>query len=173
MLIVTISHWNLYSVRWTVSTSQADSDRDEDVRETETSNEHEDPDNDDAEECEEHSLGSQEEASLHVHLPIPFDQVQNLNHVLPLASTPASGSGSRLSAVRPRGLLPLELEQTTPRVSAISSRIKAARLNRAMEQILITPPRDSSDIDKSLPENREKRGGGKEKEVSSSRDDIV
>ena len=104
----------------------------------------------DEEENEEHNIGFQEEEPLHVHLPMPFNEVQNLNNVLPLTSTPASSSStrSRLPGVRPRGLLPIELEQTTARSSATSSRIKTAMQNREKEQSLfLTAPPDYSDSD--------------------------
>ena len=59
-----------------------------------------------------------EETPLHDRTPIPFPDVQNLDNVLPLTSTPESSTApivhfpQRTSSVRPRGPLPMEFEDS-------------------------------------------------------------
>ena len=85
-----------------------------------------------------------EETPINAQLSMPFPTVRNLDHVLPLTSTPvddqvASSSNRRLSAIRPRGFLPMEMEDpqspVTPRsryTAALASRSDQVRrvLNR-------------------------------------------
>ena len=77
-------------------------------------------------------------------LSIPFKKVRNMDNVLPLTSTPlvpipeslqgaAGHSRPRLSGVRPRGLLPNEMDTPEPRPSAGPSRIKQAMVRRARQ----------------------------------------
>ena len=77
-------------------------------------------------------------------LSIPFKKVRNMENVLPLTSTPmvpipeslqgaAGHSRPRLSGVRPRGLLPNEMDTPEPRPSACPSRIKQAMVRRARQ----------------------------------------
>ena len=79
-------------------------------------------------------------------LQIPFPEVQNLNAILPLTSTPllstASSSRPRLSDVRPRGLLPMEIEDSP--LQQPRSRIQAA-LTRRADQVRKILSRSSSD----------------------------
>ena len=69
-------------------------------------------------------------------LNIPFPEVQTFDDILPLSSTPLSSihrQSARLSSVRPRGLLPLEIEESpVPHLSG--SRIQAA-LSRRSDQV--------------------------------------
>ena len=80
-------------------------------------------------------------------------EVRNLNLVLPLTSTPlddfdnqpSGRSKSRLSDVRPRGLLPLEFEDS-PLARPGQSRIRDAIVRRARSvQKAIFNDEDSSD----------------------------
>ena len=67
---------------------------------------------------ETHEVAFHEEVPLHNHLSMPFNDVQNLENILPLTSTPASTHApaahfpQRTSSVRPRGFLPMEFEDS-------------------------------------------------------------
>ena len=86
-----------------------------------------------------------------VHNPLntPFPEVQNLDDVLPLSSTPlqfsdtADASRSRLNAVRPRGFLPMEIDDS-PLHRPSGSRIQRAMMQRA-DQVRKLLSKSSSD----------------------------
>ena len=87
-----------------------------------------------------HVEGFAEETPLFVPLDIPMPEVQNLNHVLPLTSTPkqvnkaAAPSKARLSDIRPRGFLPMEFEDSNLGSSSRTpSRFKQALVNHAKQ----------------------------------------
>ena len=81
-----------------------------------------------------------EAAPANDHLSIPFPEVQNLDRVLPLTSTPASSTTpvahfpQRTCSVRPRGLLPMEFEDS-PLASGSNqpSRYKRALAEKARQ----------------------------------------
>ena len=79
---------------------------------------------------------------------MPFPEVQSLENILPLTSTPITSGvppPARLSSVRPRGLLPLEIEES-PLHQQSSSRIQLAISRRAdqMKKLLSKSNSDSS-----------------------------
>ena len=82
-------------------------------------------------------------------LQIPFPEVRNFDDILPLSSTPSSENPAvdlqraRLSAVRPRGLLPMEIEES-PLHRPSGSRIQQA-LTRRADQVRKILSRSSSD----------------------------
>ena len=79
-------------------------------------------------------------------LQMAFPEVRNLEDMLPLSSTPASAipaADGRLSAVRPRGLLPMEIEDS-PLHRPQGSRIQQA-LTRRADQVRRILSRNSSD----------------------------
>ena len=79
-------------------------------------------------------------------LNMPFPEVQSLENILPLSSTPNSSLAlplARLSSVRPRGLLPLEIEES-PLHQQSSSRIQSAISKRA-DQVRKLLSKSSSD----------------------------
>jgi hypothetical protein len=112
----------------------------------------------DAEACAElFNDAFEEETPLHEQLSIPFNEVQNLELVL-FTSTPTSDStpsavagNSRpcLSAVRPRGMLPMEMETPqSSRLSTAPSRIQQAVRNRAQQvRAVLSRNKESSDSD--------------------------
>ena len=114
--------------------------------------------NDNSEEEEQEQLENDHETAFteeaqtsRLHMPMP--EVRNLNLVLPLTSTPlddlnnqpSGRSKTRLSDVRPRGLLPLEFEDS-PLARPGKSRIRDAIVRRARSvQKAIFNDEDSSD----------------------------
>ena len=81
-------------------------------------------------------------------LQMAFPEVLNLEDMLPLSSTPAQGVpaiNGRLSAIRPRGLLPMEIEDS-PLHRPHGSRIQDALARRATQvrRILSRHSSDSS-----------------------------
>ena len=81
-------------------------------------------------------------------LNMPFPEVQTLENILPLSSTPNSSLAlppARLSLVRPRGLLPLEIEES-PLHQPSRSRIQSALSKRAdqVRKLLSKSNSDSS-----------------------------
>ena len=100
----------------------------------------------------------EEEPQLHEQLSIPFNEVQNLELVLPLTSTPTSDSvppavaghsRPRLSAVRPRGMLPMEMDTpVSSRMNTAPSRFQQAVRNRAQQvRAVLSLTKESSDSD--------------------------
>ena len=88
----------------------------------------------DVEEENSHDDAFAEETPLHNHLPTPFPEVQNLNNVLPLTSTPEElhppkPPRQRLSDVRPRGLLPMAFEDSPLASTLTPSRFRRRRLD--------------------------------------------
>ena len=82
-------------------------------------------------------------------LNMPFPEVQNLVNVLPLSSTPlqspdtTDASRPKLSAVRPRGFLPMEIDNS-PLHRSSGSRIQQAMTQRA-DQVRKLLSKSSSD----------------------------
>ena len=79
-------------------------------------------------------------------LNMPFPEVQSLENILPLSSTPITSGvppPPRLSSVRPRGLLPLEIEES-PLHQQSSSRIQLA-ISRRAEQVRKLLSKSNSD----------------------------
>ena len=96
-------------------------------------------------------------------LNMPFPEVQSLENILPLSSTPNSSLAlppARLSSVRPRGLLPLEIEES-PLHQQSSSRIQSAISKRA-DQVRKLLSKSNSDSG-SWNQSRDERRGGKER----------
>ena len=95
-----------------------------------------------------HETAFAEETPRNLQLSMPFPDVQNLEHVLPLTSTPLQQSKKRLSDVRPRGLLPMEFEDS-PLASTSSptpSRFQQAVVRRARQvRKVLSGDKDSSD----------------------------
>ena len=85
-----------------------------------------------------HEVAFHEEVPLYNPLPMPFHDVQNLESILPLTSTPSTSDApiahfpQRTSSVRPRGFLPMEIEDSplgsTPKRP---SRFKKALVDKA------------------------------------------
>ena len=75
-------------------------------------------DNDQEKDTEVREAAFHEEVPLHDHLAMPFNEVLNMENILPLTSTPTSSNvpnahfPQRTSSVRPRGLLPMEFEDS-------------------------------------------------------------
>ena len=92
-------------------------------------------------EPEAHNAAFQEETPTNNPLDMAFPAVEKLSLVLPLTSTPTStdvppASGlprPRLSDVRPRGLLPMEFEDSPLGSSSRSSRFKQALARRTKQ----------------------------------------
>ena len=81
-------------------------------------------------------------------LNMPFPEVQSLDNILPLSSTPLSSlpqQQARISSVRPRGLLPMEIEDS-PLHRPSGSRLQEALLRRSnqVKKILSKSKSDSS-----------------------------
>ena len=118
----------LTSVRWkyanTNTEDEIDAEIPEDIIDDEGAHEHDE------------AFRQENQPSPHLYMPMP--EVRNLDLVLPLTSTPweaydGQGSGqirSRLSDVRPRGLLPMEFEDS-PLARPGPSRIRDALAKRA------------------------------------------
>ena len=82
------------------------------------------------------------------HLNMPSDRVMNLENVLPLTSTPIPDPRTkpRVAAVRPRGMLPMEIEEPSPSHSSTPSRIRQAIKKRANQiKELFPGSKNSSD----------------------------
>ena len=97
-------------------------------------------DNDQEKDTEVHEAAFHEEVPLHDHLAMPFNEVLNMENILPLTSTPTSSNvpnahfPQRTSSVRPRGLLPMEFEDSPlGSTSKTPSRYKKALADRAKE----------------------------------------
>jgi hypothetical protein len=69
---------------------------------------------------------------LHIPLDMPFPDVQNLDNVLPLTSTPLDQSKKRLSDIRPRGLLPMESMQFEDSPLASTSKTTPSLFQQAL-----------------------------------------
>ena len=109
-----------------------------------------------------HNRAFNAESPENEQLPIPFPEVLNLEHVLPLTSTPASSNTRiyhRLSAVRPRGLLPMEIEDS-PLSSPSKSRFKKAMHDGAKHLKKVLSMEEKNSSNSSEGDSDEKRGGG-------------
>ena len=134
---------NLTGVRWKYVNNEAEvaireNDNNEDEEQEHLENDHE-------------TAFTEEAQASHLHMPMP--EVRNLDLVLPLTSTPledyrnqpSGRSKSRLSDIRPRGLLPMEFEDS-PLGRPGQSRIRDAITRRARSvQKAIFNDADSSD----------------------------
>ena len=149
---------NLQNVRWKFSEMPTDKDQDDEFQQS-TNSEHNDSDDTynvedlDIQESdygdEVHNEGFElENAPQSLHLNMPFEKVVNLDNVLPLTSTPTPDPQTRprVSAVRPRGMLPMEIEEPSPSGSSSTpSRIKQAIQKRATKfKELFPGSKDSS-----------------------------
>ena len=100
-------------------------------------------------------------------LPIPFPEVLNLDHVLPLTSTPASSTTpltqipQRLNAVRPRGFLPMEFEDSPLAPSPTRSRLKKVMHDGAkhLKKVLALDEKNSSNSTEGDLDDRQGGGG--------------
>ena len=136
---------SLYTNRWKYA------------RESDPNDDHDDVQDDDPVNVQNDDLNEAfaTETPLQVPMYMPFPEVLNLNEVLPLTSTPTSSnlpsttshSRPRVSAVRPRGLLPMELAGSTEPSSG-TSRIRTAIAERAAQvQRFLSGDQNSSDSD--------------------------
>ena len=143
----TESSVNLQNVRWKFSELQHGTNPEHDDTDSTYIVEDLDEIDNEHEACNE---GSELENPPPSQLTMPFDKVQNLDNVLPLTSTPISSHSNarpRISAVRPRGMLPLEIEEPcSSRSTSTPSRIKQAIQKRATQiKELFPVTKDSSD----------------------------
>ena len=140
-----MSSADLLNTRWRFINKQSFGDPLQEASDAEASGAHSEPFNE----------AFEEETPLNEQPSIPFNVVRNLELVLPLISTPTPDSASSavaghsrpcLSALRPRGMLPMEMD--TPQSSGSPSRFQKAMRNRAQQvHKVLSRTKKSSDSD--------------------------